>query len=226
MRAIISIFILCIIPLAGRSQNLTLKAEFPVEQIKISGNIHLILEASDSVRLQFETVSIPEKLGIDWTETKLTLKTRTELTKTPAINLKLYYTSLSNIEITRGARVQSADTIKSQILTIRTETGGKAEFPVCADSISARVNQGGDIILSGHARSQLITAYTVGNYLGFELVAEQSWIKAASGAQVKVNSSGLLNANATSKAFVAYLGNPEKKEFKTSVGGEITPQKQ
>ena len=65
----------------------------------------------------------------------------------------------------------------------------------------------------------------MGNYLGYELEAESTWVKAATGAQVKVNSSQYLNANATSKAFVGYMGTPKEKEFKSSVGGEITQQK-
>jgi len=92
------------------------------------------------------------------------------------------------------------------------------------DSLSARVNQGADLILYGSTRSQYVNAYTWGNYLAFELEAIDSYVKAATGAQVKVNTSGLLDASATSKAFVGYLTEPELKKVKTSVGGEITQQ--
>ena len=64
----------------------------------------------------------------------------------------------------------------------------------------------------------------MGNFLAYELLAVNAWVKAATGAQVKVNTTQLLNANASGKAFIGYLGEPAKKEFKTSVGGEITPQ--
>jgi len=201
-----------------------LTANLPVEQMKVSGNIHLELVASDSMLLQFESDSVPENLSIEWSDSKLTLKTRSELKKAPAIHVTLYYTALNGLEISRGARVQSADTLRSQILTVRVETGGKAEFVILTDSLSARVNQGADIILSGATRSQLIHAYTVGNFLGYELLADSTWIKAATGAQVKVNCSVFLNVNSTSKAFVGYVGAPEKTEFKTSVGGKITQQ--
>ena len=91
------------------------------------------------------------------------------------------------------------------------------------DSLSARVNQGADIILYGRTRSQYVNAYTWGNYLAYELEAQDAYVKAATGAQVKVNSNRLLDANATSKAFVGYWGDPEQKKVKTSVGGEVIP---
>jgi N6-adenosine-specific RNA methylase IME4 len=70
----------------------------------------------------------------------------------------------------------------------------------------------------------MIQANTVGNFLGYELDAVNTWIKATTGAQVKVSSTGLLNVQSTSMAFVGYKGKPEQKEFKTSLGGEITQQ--
>ena len=224
MKAIITWTILSFLHLTTPAQEYTLPAKNQVDQVKIAGNIHLVLIASDSMLLQFESDSVPETLDIEWTGNRLTLKTRSELKKAPAIRMTLYYASLTRLEIIRGARVQSADTLITDFLSLQLATGGKAEFNILTDSLTARVNQGADIILHGTTRSQLINAYTMGNYLGFELDADSTWIKAASGAQVKVNSSKYLNANATSKAFVGYLGTPEKVEFKTSVGGEITQQ--
>jgi Putative auto-transporter adhesin, head GIN domain len=224
MRVFISLSVLLILQLSTRAQDFTLYTDNPVEQIKISGNLHVTLVRSDSMALQFDSDSLPENLSVEWSKDKLILKTRTELKKTPAISVKLFYASISELEINRGARVQSADTLKSGILSLRVETGGKAEFAICTDSLSARVNQGADIILQGVTRSQLVNAYTVGNFLAYGLQAKNTWVKAASGAQVKINSSVFLNANASSKAFIGYLGKPEKQELKNSVGGEIIQQ--
>jgi len=138
----------------------------------------------------------------------------------------VYYTTLSGLEIARGAVVQSADTLSTDNFSLHVENGGKAELYMVVDSLNARVTQGADIILRGTVRSQLIIANTGGNYLAYELEADNSWVKAATGAQVKISSSKFLEANATSKAYVGYLGNPEQKDLKTSLAGEITPQNQ
>jgi hypothetical protein len=226
MRSILIYSILLIIQITVSAQEYIVPVENNFEAVKVAGNIHLQLVASDSSQLVFEGDRVPDKLDIEWAEDGLTLKTPIEFGSEPAITLKLYYRTLSELEVRRSAVVQSADILKTKILSVRAETGGKIELEIATDSISARVNQGADIILSGKTRCQLINAYTVGNYLAYELKAQKTWVTAATGAQVKINSTGLLDANATSKAFVGYLGNPEQKVFKYSVGGEISQQSQ
>jgi hypothetical protein len=226
MRIILTYSIFLIIQIAASAQGYIVSAENDFEEVKITGNIHLQLVSSDSRQLVFEGDKVPEKLDIEWAESSLSLKTPFELGSEPAINVKLNYKTLSVLEVRRGAVVQSADILKTKILSVRAETGGKIELDVDIDSLSVRVNQDADIILSGKTRSQLIYAYTLGNYLAYELEAQKTWIKAATGAQVKINSSGFLDANATSGAFVGYLGNPDQKVFKSSVGGEISQQSQ
>jgi hypothetical protein len=224
MRTVISFFTLCFIPLVVAAQGYMIPAESPFDQVRVAGNIHLQLVASDSLLLQFEEEGVPEELDIAWGEQTLTLKIRSEIKKSTALNVKLYYKTLSQLEVSRGAVVRSADTLKTKTLTLKVEAGGKAELLLVTDSLSARVNQGADIILRGTTRTQLIHANTVGNFLGYELGAERTWIKATTGAQVKINSSRFLNVTSTGKAFVGYMGTPEIKEFKHNMGGEITQQ--
>lgn len=226
MRAIISFIILLSIPLAVAAQGFLMPVVSPFEQVKVAGNIHLELVASDSTVLKFEEESEAEKLNISWSNNDLTLKTPTDLSKSPAVKVKLYCAELSGLEITRGAVVQSADVLYARTLTLKVDTGGKAEFAISSDSISARVVKGSDIILRGNTRSLSVTANSAGNFLGYELESENSWVKANTGAQIKVNSSAYLNANSSGGSFIGYMGNPERKEFKSSLGGEVTQQKQ
>jgi hypothetical protein len=226
MRAIITLCILWLVPNILTAQSYILPSEIPSEKIKISGNIHLQFVVSDSMFLQFESDTVPELLNISWSDGILTLKTPSELKKTPAIQVKLYHRGFSGLEITRGALVQSADTLLIHVFSLRVDSGGKAEFAIDTDSLSAKVTQGGDIILRGSTRSQLIHAKTAGNFLGYELEAERTWVKASTGAQVKVKSSAFLNASASSTAFVAHLGMPDHTEFKKNTGGKITQQNQ
>ena len=197
--------------------------ETPFSLLKVSGNIHVELVSSDIQQLIFLSEEKPEELDIKIQDEQLVLKTKSELSKSQAMELKLQYVNLSGLEITKGSRVQSEDTLITEVLQLDVLTGGKAELSVRVDSLSVRVNQGADVILCGNTRSQFINAYTWGNYLADELEALDAYVKAATGAQVKVNSSRLLDASATSKGFVGYLGEPDQKREKTSVGGEITP---
>lgn len=209
---------------AVHAQGYVFPAEFPFEQLEVQGNIHLQLIVSDKTQLEFESDTIPEQLIMSWKDGTLSLKNPLELKKSPAIKIKLYLASLSGLEITRGAVVQSADVLKCHVLSIKADTGGKAEFTIEADSLDARVNQGSDLILSGSARSQSIHAITAGNFLGYELETQNAWVKANTGAQVKVNCTKYLNANINSGAFLGYLNKPEHTDFKRGTGGKISQE--
>lgn len=224
MRVILTLSLLCVLflPAVGQQQLHTLNV--PSEQLKVSGNIYLTFYPSDSTFLEYEKGEMPDDLIIEQDNSKLTLKTKTELKQSPAIAVKLHHTALTGIEVVRGAIVQSADTLRYKVLSLRTDTGGKAELTLAVDSLNARVNQGSDIILYGRVRSLQVNANTVGNFLGYELQTENAWVKAATGAQVKVNTTQYLNANASGAAFIGYLGKPVDREIKTSLGGKISQE--
>ena len=222
MRYILSIIFACFALSLVTGQDNFISLDEPFSNLKVTGNIHLELVASDTPQLIILSGGNPEELEIESGNKELLLKTKSELANSASIKLKLHYVHLSGLEITKGSRVQSGDTLFARVLQLDVLTGGKAELIIRADSISARVNQGADIILYGSTISQFINAYTWGNYLAYDLETTNSYVKAATGAQVKVNASGLLDAKVTSKAFVGFWGTPEVKNFKTSVGGEIT----
>ena len=225
MRTTIALILLGVFSQAAHAQGYMIPAEIPYDQLEVQGNIHLQLIVSEKAQLEFETDTIPEQLNISWKDGTLSLKNPMELKKSPAIEVKLYLTGLSGLEITRGAVVQSADVLKGQVLSIKADTGGKAEFAIEADSLSARVNQGSDLILSGSTRSQSIHAITAGNFLGYELESLNTWVNANTGAQVKVNCTDYLNANIKSGAFLGYMNEPDHTDFKRSTGGKISQEK-
>lgn len=223
MRLLLSIALLCASIIHANGQDNSIEFKSPLYYLKVSGNIHLELIFSDRQELVFVSEGNSDDLEFQIKEDGLHLKTRTELSNSDAIEVKLYYVHLRCIKVLKGGRVQSADTIKSKFLELDVVSGGKTELIIHVDSLDARVNQGADIILYGTVGSQHVNAYSWGNYLAFGLEALDSYVKAATGAQVKVTTSRLLDANATSKAYVGYSGNPVHKKIKTSVGGEVTP---
>lgn len=224
MRAILiaSIVLTMFLPVNGQQHVHQLNT--PFEQLRVSGNIHLMLLPSDKSYLEFESASFPESVVVEQDLSELLIKTKTELKQSDAIEVKLYLKSLSGLEIIRGAVVRSGDSLRFKTLKLRADTGGKAELTLVSDAVYAKVNQGSDLILSGSTRSLEVTANTVGNFLAYDFQTENAFVKASTGAQVKVFVSGVLNANASGKAFIGYAGNPDKKEFSTSLGGKISPR--
>ncbi|MEZ5070068.1 MAG: DUF2807 domain-containing protein [Bacteroidales bacterium] len=226
MRTCLTISLLILVLLPGLAQETSSTIESPFRTLKVSGNIHLFLHPSDHQALEISSGADPEatiKRELDLDKGALLLRTETEITQSEAVRADLYYVSLEALELQKGARVQSPDTLRAKTLVLDVLNGAKTELFIHADSLSARVNQGADIILYGVVRAQSINAYTWGNFLGYDLQATDTYVKAATGAQVKVWTTKRLEANATGKAFVGYKGNPKRKETKATVGGEISP---
>ena len=221
MRQIFSLTLLLMLVIRLHGQEYNQAIEEPFEQLKVVGNIHLILIPSEKQGLEFEAGQDLEGMNVESKGGELFLKTKSELNKEPLLRGKLHYRALTHIEVTKGALVLSADTLKADILSLKAETGGKVELRVLADSLSARISQGADVVLYGQTRAQSVNAYTWGNYLSYDLDVVDTFVKAATGAQVKVNASGILDCNVTSKATVGYWGEPQQKKIKTSVGGEV-----
>lgn len=223
MRLLAILIIICFALSHAAGQESPVSLDAPFTHLKVTGNIHLELVSSDTQKLIITSTENQDALDIKTRQNRLELKTKSELSKSPSINVILHYVNLTSFEITKGGRVQSGDVLQTNLLQLDILSGGKIELTIQVDSLSARVNQGADVILYGSTRSQFINAYSWGNFLGYDLKAEDSYVKAATGAQVKVNTHHLLEANATSKAFVGYGGKPELKRIKTSVGGEVIP---
>lgn len=223
MRPTLSLAILLTALLRLPGQETAVPLETPFTLLKVSGNIHLELVPSDRQQVIYRSEADRDETELKLEEGELFLKTASELSDDQSVNARLHYVTLSGFEIVKGGRVQSFDTLRTALLEMDVMTGGKIELYIRVDSLHARVNQGADIILYGRAGSQSINAYSWGNFLAYDVESVNTYVKAATGAQVKVNVTGVLDANATSKAFVGYMGTPQQKSFKTSLGGEITP---
>ena len=222
MRIVTALLFLGLLGTGIRAQESQTATGISFTRLKASGHIHIELVPSAEHKLEIVSKDHSDEYEVDYQQQTLVVKYKSEITNVPRLEVKLHYGELSGIELSKGATVQSADTLRTESLELDVLSGAKVELKLHVDLLDARVNQGADIILYGIAGEQRVDAYSWGNYLAYDLETAEAYVKAATGAQVKVTAERLLEANATSKAFVGYSGEPARKSFKTSVGGEIT----
>ena len=194
--------------------------------LSVSGRADVEILPSDSHKMSITARDgRPEEVEYEIRKGELKIRTKPDLKKENEIAIRIPYSVLSSIEASAGAVINSREELKSKDLNLKAIAGGKIELTVETAMIDAKSTQGSDIILYGTTQYQNVLANTGGNYLAYELESEEAIVKASSGSQIKVKASKKLNATASSKGFVGYVGDPETLQIQTSLGGIIERNK-
>ncbi len=190
--------------------------------LSVSGRTNIMLVPSETHEMSITTRNgKPEDVKFEIKNGELRVKTKPDLKKENEIGIKIPYTTLTRIESATGAVINSKEVLKGVDLELKVLTGGKIELSIDVKTIDAKTIQASDIILYGKTISQNVVANTGGNYLAYDLECEDSYVKASSGAQIKVTAKKIIDATSNSKAFVGYIGEPASTFIKTSLSGEI-----
>ncbi|HEC44655.1 MAG TPA: hypothetical protein ENI20_17710 [Bacteroides sp.] len=227
-----SIFLLLALMITGISTQLKAeepKAEEPKEldpfhSIVISSEIiaELVLSKKESIEPDFVGAD-NNNLIAEVVDSVLKLRMKTGKYKDADLKLKIYYTrDLKRMEASSRARIWSEEDLYfDNDLTVKLNNGGEIRFMLVCDSLSASLSQGSVISLKGKARALRVKASTNATFSGYNFETTTTHAVASGTGKVKVSVSEYLNANATTKGFIGYVGEPDKVDEKTSLGGEI-----
>lgn len=222
-----SIFLLLALMITGISTQL--KAEEPKEldpfhSIVISSEIivELVLSKKESIEPNFVGTD-NNNLIAEVVDSVLKLRMKTGKYKDADLKLKIYYTrDLKRMEASSRAHIWSGEDLYfDNDLTVRLNSGGEMRITLVCDSLSVRVSKGSVISIKGEARALRVKASTSATFSGYQFETKTAHASARETGKVKVSVSEYLNANATSKGFIGYVGEPKKVDEKTSLGGEI-----
>ena len=77
----------------------------------------------------------------------------------------------------------------------------------------------GELVLEGKASSQRAGVSSAGEYMGYDLDCEETYVRASSAGSARVSASKKIDAKASSAGSVKYKGNPDKVYVNASSGG-------
>jgi len=194
----------------------------PYNKLVVTGKIKVELVHSDSRQMSITVRNgSPDKVIAEVVKDELRIRLKPELGNDAEIAVKVPYNKLYELEAAAAAVITSRDELKEEYLEFKILSLAKIELSVEAGEIDASVTQGGDLILYGKTNTLNVNANTGGNFLGYELESNDTYVKAGSGAQAKVVARRIIDATANSKGYVGYKGEPVSTYVKTSLGGEI-----
>ena len=200
-----------------RTQNL---GDF--NEIKIFNGLSVEIERSENSSIEIsgektEDIVVKNVNG----KLKVTLKFP-ELFNPDRVNIKIYYKEdILTLDANEGSAIFSDEDIDQVNLTIKTQEGAYIHVPVDVKYLTVKAVTGGSIKVRGTATNQEVEVTTGGVYEAYDLETEYADVIAASGGNVEVSVSNLLDAKVRFGGNVYYKGDPEKVNSKKVFGGKI-----
>lgn len=131
---------------------------------------------------------------------------------------------VEGIDASSGVTVTAKNTIKSNVIALKSSSGSTISVNVEADQASCESSSGSSLTIGGKAIS-LETAASSGSEINAEkLLSNDVIASASSGSSVNVNPLVSLNADASSGANISYYNIPKNLNKKSSSGGSVNKQ--
>jgi len=225
MKNVIKMF-LCVVLLCSSG---LLKAGDPVEvdpfhSIIVSSEIkaELVMSERKSIEPAFKNADEQDMI-VEVVDSVLKIRMKTGNYKNAVLKVKINYINPVRLLEAQGrAQIWSSEEIHANDeLKVRLDNGGEMRFSLDCDSLSATVSKGSVIHLKGKSRALRVKVSTNGTFSGYEFETENAEVSANSTGKAKVSVSKYLNANASSKGFIGYVGEPGSVDEKTGTGGKI-----
>lgn len=151
----------------------------------------------------------------------LKVKMRPQINKELSVLVVVYYKTLNDINITKGASLETKTVILTNKLKMSAKTGGTIKAEIECSDLNISATGGADIKLYGWAKRFEANANTKGEILAKNLNADRAIIKVATGAEAWVKPKEYLEAIANTGGTIFYVSKPAKKTEKVSSGGEV-----
>ncbi len=134
----------------------------------------------------------------------------------------LYYTeTLTLIDANENAKIRSDETLKGKRVEIKTQEGGKIEMKVDLDDLYAKSISGGDVRLTGTAKTQEVMVNTGGKVHNEKLDTQETKVVVNAGGRANVKASEKVNAKVRAGGYIYIYGNPRVVDRDKVFGGKI-----
>lgn len=186
-------------------------------------DVYLTQSSEEGVTVEADE-NLHELILTDIENGVLKIHTKQNIGKAKAKKIHVSFKNVSAISATSGSDVNSTNTISSEELELKTTSGSDMSLEVNTTVLNCKSTSGSDLRLSGKTQKLIAEATSGSDINARDLKAESSHVEVTSGADITVNTSKELTANATSGGDIKYYGNPEIVTKNNSSSGSIREQ--
>lgn len=199
------------------------------DRISVSSSVKVELIKADAPKLEYKMTSgSDEKLITEVKNNRLIIKIKNGMfnrNNNTKANVKVYYTSLSGIELSAGSAVKSSGTIKSDKLIVDASSGARADLDVEAAAVGVEASSGSKVSIDGSAEKGKFEVSSGANINASNLICEKVKAEASSGGQIRAHVDKELTAEASSGGTIRYKGSVEYTNTDSGWSGQISRMK-
>jgi Putative auto-transporter adhesin, head GIN domain len=171
---------------------------------ELVGNIKTEVDEKGVLKIYYKN---PDKMG--W-----------KTTRNVKLNAYVTYKSINSLSASSGSSLQADMALSADDLKIEVSSGAEMQVDIAATQLSINVSSGANAKIGGKATDVKIVASSGSTLKAEKLTVENCTAYLSSGADVKIEVTKKLIANASSGGNIKYKGNPTV-EKKTSSGGSV-----
>jgi hypothetical protein len=195
----------------------------PFSNLEVSDRVivRLVQDIKESANIKVQGINA-SSVKTDVMGNTLTISVYGEPFTKKKVIVTLNYVKINTITVNGGADVSTVSLFKADSLTVDLKSGGMLYLDADIGYLTGKVIEGAILNAEGYAIEQNIVVATSGTLSAFNLESEIIKVKASSGGKAKINVEKVLDAEAISKGFVSYKGNPSKINRIVNSGGTIS----
>ena len=182
--------------------------------------VRLVKAAKESASIRVQGIDASSVVtAVDGNTLKISIYGETFAKKKVMVTLN--YVKIKSIQVNGGAEVSTTSLFKADSLQVDLKSGGMLYLDADIGYLAGKITEGAILSAEGYATEQNVVVSTSGTLSAFELESEKIIVKATSGGKAKINVEKELDAEASSKGFISYKGDPAKINRNVNTGGTI-----
>lgn len=214
-------FIVLFISMQVFSQDPVTKTLGEFSKLKVFDLINIELIKSDENKI---IISGENRSDVSVIQKNNTLKIRMKLKKMfngKNTKIKLYYTSVDEIDANEGAEVSVKSKIKQYEIILKAQEGARITAAVDTKQLTVKSITGGVVTTTGETTKQNITVRTGGVCEGSNITAQNSSLFIKAGGEAYVKTTNVLEVKIFSGGDVFIYGTPKQLKQNKLFGGRL-----
>lgn len=137
------------------------------------------------------------------------------------VSVKVFYKNLNDIQASQGSVISAEGEVESNMLSLISNEGSSINIAVNSKTLSAKLNSGGEITVTGNAGHQEILVNSGAKFLGKNIESESASVTTNAGGFAEVNVTDSVNATTRAGGVIDIYGDPNDRKVKNVIGGKI-----